>query len=76
MPDTLGRLYTQVTYVQSIEEWNHDHCVGCWQKFTENGEAPEMLQIGTVMDADAWVCPTCFANLGLLLRWSAQDQTT
>ena len=70
-----GAEFTEARYVQPGQEWDHDHCIACWQKLAEKGEAPEVLQSGFVTDADDWVCPECFADLGPHLNWSAKNKT-
>ena len=67
-------------YRRWSETWDHDHCAGCWAKFSALNE-PDTLQEGyTTGDDDPkgagydWVCETCVTQLAPLLGWSSPDQ--
>jgi rubredoxin len=58
------------TYESPTPEWDHDHCVACWQKFSEVGDPPEVLNAGYRTADDDWVCPECFSDLNASLHWT------
>jgi hypothetical protein len=52
-------------------EWDHDHCVACWAKFSDN--VPDAFRKGHthgVAPAEEWVCDECFSRLAKELRWT------
>ncbi len=57
------------------ENWDHDHCAGCWAKFAEY-DGPEFLKEGYATTEAypqgvdyAWVCESCFRDLIGELGW-------
>mgnify|MGYP003297993880 CR=1 FL=1 len=45
-------------YSQPTENWDHDHCAFCWNKFSYN---PEDLNMGyCTKDKKHWICEECF----------------
>lgn len=45
-------------YVKKSENWDHEHCVFCFDKFSENCED---LHIGyCTSDENIWICEKCF----------------
>lgn len=55
------------------DDWDHEHCVGCWQKFAESGNPPEVLHEGfREVNRDEWVCPDCFETFREELSWSVE----
>ena len=66
-------------YVRWSEEWDHDHCVGCWATFSEY-DAPNYQHEGYATTDDypkgamyEWVCQTCFNDLKDDVGWSAVE---
>jgi len=56
-------------YTRYREDWDHDHCEGCWAKFMESG-SPEILTEGYVTDDNyRWICPKCFQDLKEEMGW-------
>jgi hypothetical protein len=56
-------------YTRFREDWDHDHCEGCWAKFMESG-SPEILSEGYVTDDNyRWICPQCFQDLKVQMGW-------
>jgi hypothetical protein len=48
-------------YVAPSAEWDHDHCVFCWDKFMQG--QPDTLTEGYVTtDGQHWVCEQCFED--------------
>ena len=72
----MGATFSARTYQKPSDEWDHEHCVGCWQKFAESGEPPDVIQAGYVTSNDAWICPECFADLHVLLKWSLETSNS
>lgn len=58
------------------EQWDHDHCAGCWAKFAEF-EGPEIQHEGYATCDDYkfgadydWVCLQCFSDLKEEMGWT------
>jgi hypothetical protein len=54
-----GQRFQFSTYVHPSPEWDHEHCVGCWEKISDVTEAAQ--RTGYVNDNDEWICANCFA---------------
>ena len=61
------------------QEWDHDHCAGCFVKFMEE-DFPDVLHEGWTTRDDwpwgpeaEWVCPECFEDLKPILGWKAEE---
>src|SRR5882757_4866136 len=53
---TRGAVLHFKKYARPREDWDHDHCEGCWAKFMEFGPT-EMLTEGFVTeDNQRWIC--------------------
>jgi len=65
-----GAKLVWTAYKSPTPEWDHDHCVGCWQKFAEVGDPPDVIYAGYRTEDDDWVCPECFSDLGEQLHWT------
>jgi hypothetical protein len=49
-------------YVRYKENWDHDHCEGCWAKLMESG-GPDVLTEGYVTEDNyRWICPEVFVT--------------
>lgn len=62
-------------------EWDHDHCVACWAKFSDT--IPGTFHEGYTTGPDhgpgirnEWVCDECFFRLKEELRWTASEVRT
>ncbi len=59
---TRGTVLHFQKYARPREDWDHDHCEGCFAKFMEAG-SPEILTEGYVTeDNRRWICPECFRD--------------
>jgi hypothetical protein len=66
---TRGALLRFQKYARPREDWDHDHCEGCFAKFMESG-SPEVLTEGYVTeDNRRWICPECFRDLQQEMEW-------
>jgi len=66
---TRGAVLRFQKYARPRENWDHDHCEGCWAKFMETG-SPEVLTEGYVTeDNRRWICPECFRDLQQEMEW-------
>lgn len=66
---TRGAVLRLARYSKPSEDWDHDHCEGCWAKFTESG-APDTLAEGYVTeDNRRWICAQCFRDLKEEMDW-------
>lgn len=54
--------YSQYFPPPESEDWDHEHCLACWQKIMLNGPA-DAIQSGYVNASHQWLCPTCFNKL-------------
>lgn len=66
-------------YTRWSEEWDHDHCSGCWTKFAEV-DSPGVQREGCATCGDykhgagyEWVCRECFDDLKADLGWTAEQ---
>jgi hypothetical protein len=63
-------------YIRWSDDWDHDHCVGCWVKFAEFlGQDIQNEGYTTCEDYKHgagydWVCRQCFDELKDQLKWS------
>jgi hypothetical protein len=56
-------------YARPREDWDHDHCEFCWEKFSDD-EGIEALREGYVTADDRrWICPTCFSDFSVMFEW-------
>ena len=66
---TRGAQMRLTKYSRPNEDWDHDHCEGCWDKFMESGP-PDALTEGYVNENnDRWICPECFRDLKNEMEW-------
>lgn len=64
-----GAVLRLATYSKPSEDWDHDHCEGCWTKFMES-DAPDTLTEGYVTeDNRRWICAQCFRDLKEEMDW-------
>jgi hypothetical protein len=64
-------------YTKWRDDWDHDHCAGCWAKLAEDKE-DGVLNEGYATTASyprgeryEWVCSECFVDLKETLGWVA-----
>ncbi len=62
-------------YSAPRKDWDHDHCVACWEKFADF-DGPDILHEGYATTAAYkwgedydWVCPKCFTELRDAMNW-------
>ncbi|MBL7799858.1 MAG: hypothetical protein JNL95_03955 [Chitinophagales bacterium] len=61
-------------YRQYSEDWDHDHCEFCGEKFTFD-ENPENLHEGySTLDEYTWICNNCFDDFRLMFEWKVSTQ--
>jgi len=66
---TRGAVLHLRKYARPREDWDHDHCEGCFAKFMESG-SPEVLTEGYITeDNKRWICPDCFRDLKEEMEW-------
>jgi transposase-like protein len=59
------------TYKKNSENWDHDHCSFCTEKFME---AEGFLREGyTTADHKRWVCRECYGDFKELFEWKALE---
>jgi len=57
-------------YSKYSQEWDHDHCEFCFEKFSENSDD---LNIGyCTEDKYRWICVDCFNDFKEMFNWSVQ----
>ena len=63
-----GSLLRFTKYTAPRNDWDHDHCEGCWAKFMES-PSPDVLTEGYVTGDSKWICPECFRDLKEEMDW-------
>lgn len=59
-------------YSKYREDWDHDHCEFCHEKFMEEGN-PDCLHEGYVTsDNYRWICKQCFEDFNEMFQWIAK----
>lgn len=67
----------RIPFVPLSEEWDHEHCIFCWEKFYLRGAG---LKYGyctgqrNSRDAD-WICPTCYEDFREMFGWTLGGET-
>ena len=46
-------------YSMPRPDWDHDHCILCWQKLAEPS-VPDSVHEGYVLSNDDWLCTECY----------------
>ncbi len=55
-------------YRRYRDDWEHDHCEFCGDKFSER---PEDLNAGyATVDCYHWVCENCFCDFKDMFQWT------
>jgi hypothetical protein len=65
---TRGAVVCFEKYTQPRQNWDHDHCEGCWAKFMESA-LPGVLTEGYVTQDHRWICAECFRDLREEMGW-------
>ncbi len=66
-----GVVLVKKRYRKRSEEWEHDHCAFCWQKFSER---PGDLNEGyATEDEYRWICETCYEDFKEQFRWTVTE---
>lgn len=74
-----GKTWHHSQYIQPRPEWDHDHCIFCWQRLAEPTAGFSDAQFdGYTDDEDYhWMCNKCFGDLFEHLKerllWSYRD---
>lgn len=56
-------------YTKSSEEWDHDHCEFCLEKFMEPSNTGTQHQGYTTEDNYYWICTTCYEDFKEKFNW-------
>ena len=65
---TRGAVLRLQKYVPPRQDWDHDHCEGCWAKFMQS-DAPDIQSEGYVTEDNRWICAECFHDLHEAMGW-------
>ena len=75
-----GITFYRAVYKQPNEVWDHDHCIGCWAKFSEHdlpGDAHRIVHEGYTTDEGPWwICDECFRDFKDRFGWQVGGQAT
>ncbi len=58
-------------YTKPSDKWDHDHCVFCWDKFSENEE--DLQQGYCTLDKKYWVCEECYNDFKEMFNFTVVD---
>ena len=65
---TKGLSFALKRYERYTEQWDHDHCAACTEKFSET--IPGALRQGyATPDNYYWICHNCFNELKEEMGW-------
>ena len=65
----LGKTLTWKRYTTRSEEWDHDHCAFCWQKFMDQ-DLPDVHREGYATEDDYyWICKICYEDFKDRFQW-------
>lgn len=60
-------------YAKHSENWDHEHCEFCHDKFMEE-DYPDVLHEGyTNEDSSRWICEQCFEDFKDLFDWEVMQ---
>lgn len=63
-----GAKLIRMPYQKKRDSWDHEHCVGCWQKF---GDIAGVLHEGyKTVAGEHWICPDCLHDFGEKLNFT------
>jgi len=64
-----GKTLRWKRYTTRSEEWDHDHCAFCWQKFMDQ-DLPDVHREGYATEDDYyWICKTCYLDFKDRFQW-------
>ncbi len=66
---TRGALLRLTKYSRPSEDWDHDHCEGCWAKFMDTGSTNALTEGYVTEDNRRWICSDCFRDLKDEMGW-------
>jgi hypothetical protein len=66
---TRGAILRFQKYTCPREDWDHDHCEGCWAKFMESGSSEVLTEGYVTDDSSHWICPECYRDLQQEMQW-------
>ncbi len=58
-------------YTLYSENWDHDHCDFCWEKFSLHDA--DLHEGYTTSDQYYWVCKQCFDDFKVMFDWVVRD---
>ena len=76
--ETDRALHFRQSEFHSETHGDHDHCIGCWQKFA-SGDFPDAQHDGYVarcFDQNRWACRTCWIDFRELMGWTEEGVFT
>ncbi len=58
------------------EQWDHEHCVFCWEKFARlDGCLQEGYCTSPQNNRSAfWICPACYEDFKAMFGWTVREQ--
>ncbi|MBN2446241.1 MAG: hypothetical protein JXO22_05930 [Phycisphaerae bacterium] len=67
-----GAKLRRATYTPYREDWDHDHCEFCWQKFSVN--ANDMNEGYVTEDGYRWICESCYNDFKDMFGWTVVSE--
>lgn len=66
----MDAVLSKSTYKMPSPNWDHDHCVFCFDKFSER---PDDLSEGYhTADRKYWICPECFDDFREMFHFTVK----
>lgn len=62
----------KLPYVKHSDEWDHDHCAFCFDKFSKNEN--DLHEGHCTDDKKHWICPECFWDFKELFGFEVLKQ--
>lgn len=69
--ELMGARLVKKEYRMPSEKWDHDHCVFCWDKFSEQQE--DLHEGYCVAGKNRWICKQCFDDFKDMFRWTVEE---
>lgn len=60
----IGVELVHLTYNAPSQDWDHDHCIFCWEKF-QSEDQPAYCTTNHYY----WICEECFDDFKEMFRW-------
>lgn len=60
-----GVKLTLINYKPKNENWEHDHCEFCWEKFEDENQKGYATK-----DQYHWVCTECYTDFKEMFNWN------